>query len=47
MKYLLQDIFKYQVPEKSEVIEERLKELELNISESLESLFGMEGAYNV
>lgn len=39
--------YKYQAPEKSEVIEERLKELELNISESLESLFGMEGAYNV
>lgn len=36
--------YKYQVPEKSEVIEERLKELELNISESLEPLFGMEGS---
>ncbi len=39
--------YKYQVPEKLETIEERLKNLELDISESLETLFGMEGAYNV
>lgn len=39
--------YKYQVPEKLEIIEERLKDLELDISESIETLFGMEGAYNV
>lgn len=39
--------YKYNQPEKSEKIEERLRDLELDINESLKSVFDMEGAYNV
>ena len=38
--------YKYEAPEKSEDIAERIVALEDEISESLHKLFGMEVAYN-